>query len=154
MRRSRTDEADFRAIASELGIDILDVRRSVSSFFEIISRDARSLPFDDERRIYKRDKFLSLVKVRQIPFLGRLGPVYSRYLCWRRNEAALQEQERKEKYRVRLTEDDIEEIARKALAGEPLPEIRKKRGSEMFNRVWIVGQDGKKSARQVLPKKD
>lgn len=57
-------------------------------------------------------------------------------------------------YRSGVTQNDIENIADAILSGSTPPPLRKRKGKEMFERVWLVGQDGKKSARQVIPKKE
>jgi len=156
MARNKTDEAIYGAIAGDLGIDGLsasEVKRAVLSFFAVIASDADELPFDNIRKIYKKDKFDELVKVYNIPYVGRIGPVYSRYLKWRANEAKQQPSARRSDYRVGLTQGEIEDIAAIILSGET-PQINRKKNSELFNRVWLVGKEGKKSARQVIPKEE
>jgi hypothetical protein len=51
-----------------------------------------------------------------------------------------------------MTQDDIEHIADDILSGRTPFLIRKRKGNEMYDRVWLVGQDGKRLARQVIPK--
>lgn len=154
MARNRTDEALYNTIAeplSDSGITASEVKRAVLSFFSVISQEADSLPFDDERKIYKKDKFDELVNVHNIPYVGRIGPVYSRYLKWRANEAKEQPSGKRSDYRIGLTRGEIEDIAEEILSGGT-PQIKRRKNSELFNRVWLVGKDGKKSARQVIPK--
>jgi len=153
MAASKTDEAECRKIAEELGLSVSEVRKAVNSFFAIIALEADRLPFDDVRKIYSREKFGEYAIARQIPSLGRIGPVYSRYLKWRANEAKELPSENRSAYRKGLSRGEIEDIASEILSGGT-PQIRKKKNSEMFNRVWMVGKDGKKSARQVIPKED
>lgn len=129
------------------------MKRILASFFSIILGDARSLPFDNPRRIFTKDKFEEYVKVRHIPFIGRIGPVYSNYLKWRANVSQQIEMTPRSSYRSRRSQSDIESIAAAILTGQAPPPLNKKRGKEMYERVWLVGQDGKKSARQVIPKK-
>lgn len=50
-----------------------------------------------------------------------------------------------------MTQDDIEHIADDILAGRS-PEIKKKRNSELFYNVWLVEENGKRLARQVIKK--
>ena len=152
MSRSKIEEAGFLRVSEEFGISVSEISRAVKSFFDVIALDAKRLPFDDKNRIYSKDKFESMVGVVNIPYIGRLGPVYSRYCRWRENESKELPQKPRSDYRSRMTQDDIENIAEAVLSGSPLPEIRKKKGSELFERVWFVGTDGKKSARQVLEK--
>lgn len=153
MGRSRTDEADYRRIAESCGVDVSDVRRAVQSFFEVIVKDASALPFDNPRRIFKKAAFDWFIRVRNIPYIGRIGPVFSRYRKWRANEAKTIVQKPRALYSGRkYTEEDIEHIAECVLSGQPFPEIEKKRGSDLFNRVWVIDTEGKRSARQVIPK--
>ena len=152
MGRNRTDEAEFRRIASELGLDSEDVRKAVNSFFEMFLKDAAKLPFDNRRKIYTKEKFDEYVNVRNIPYIGRMGPVYSRYLRWRGNEAKEVSQVPRSSYQSRIPQSEIERMAEDILSGKTPVPIKKKKNSELYHRVWLVGQDGKKSARQVIPK--
>ena len=52
-----------------------------------------------------------------------------------------------------VTQSDIESTAEAILSGVTPPPLIKRKNKELFERVWLVGQDGKKSARQVIPKK-
>jgi len=151
-RRNRIDEAEFRRIADELGLEPSDVKGAVHSFFETIFRDAKSLPFDNFRKIYSKDKFASFSRVRCIPSIGRIGPVYSRYLKWRANESPNIKQVPRSTYRAGLTQDEVEYIADVALSGGT-PSFERKKNYDLYQRVWLVGKEGKKLARQVIPKK-
>lgn len=152
MKRNRLEEADLRAVAEKLSLPYKEVRRAVHSFFDTIILYSRSLPFDDPSRIYSKKKFEEYIRVFNIPHIGRIGPVYSRYLKWRSNESKNIRQELRSNYRSRRTQDDIEHMADALLSGKtPLP-VEKKKGSEMYNRVWLVDADGKRLARQVIPK--
>lgn len=152
--RNRTDEAEFRRIASELGLEAEDVSSIVNSFFAVIVCEARSLPFNNHRKIFTKDKFSEYAVVRNIPYIGRLGPAYSRYLKWRGNESRDLSQVPRSFYRSRLSQNEVENMAAEILSGGAPSSIRKKRNSELYERVWLVGQDGKKSARQVIPKEN
>ena len=151
--RNKTDEAEFRRIASELGLEVEDVSSIVNSFFAVMLGEARSLPFNNHRKIFTKDKFSEYAVVRNIPYIGRLGPAYSRYLKWRGNESRDLSQVPRSSYRSRLSQNEVENMAAEILSGGTPSPIRKKRNSELYERVWLVGQDGKKSARQVIPKK-
>lgn len=153
MNRNRIDEADFVIVAKQLGLEPEDVRKVVHSFFDSITSTARSLPFNNKRKIFSKDVFDSYAAIVNIPYIGRLGPVYSRYLKWRANESKLFEQAHRSKCKKRYSQDDIEYIAGEALQGNTpvLPE--KKKASEFYDRVWLVGKEGKRQARQVIPKK-
>jgi len=152
MGRSRTDESEFRRIASEFGLDSEDVRKAVNSFFEMFLKDAAKLPFNHRRKIYTKEKFDEYVNVRNIPYIGRLGPAYSRYLRWRGNEAKEVSQVPRSTYQSRYLQSDIENMAAEILSGKTPTPLIKRKNSELYERVWLVGQDGKKSARQVIPK--
>ena len=152
--RNKTDEAEFRRIASELGLEVEDVSSIVNSFFAVMLGEARSLPFNNHRKIFTKDKFSEYAVVRNIPYIGRLGPAYSRYLKWRGNESRDLSQVPRSSYRSRLSQNEVENMAAEILSGGTPSPIRKKRNSELYERVWLVGQDGKKSARQVIPKEN
>lgn len=152
MRHNRTEKKWFKEIADELGLPYKEVSRAVGSFFGCINSYARKLPFDNVRKIYRKDAFDGYGKVYNIPFIGRIGPAYSRYLIWRRNESRNVVQVSRCDYAMRLTGEDIEKLATKILSGNSISLPKKRKGNEMYNRVWIVGTDGKKSARQVIPK--
>lgn len=154
MGRNRREYERYRIVSARQNVSDGEVKRILASFFSIILGDARSLPFDNPRRIFSKDKFEEYVKVRHIPFIGRIGPVYSNYLKWRANESQQIEMAPRSSYRRRITQDDIENMAAAILSGQTPPPLKKKRGKEMYERVWLVGQDGKKSARQVIPKKE
>ena len=150
--RNKVEEYDMRAIAEELGVAPAEVKRAVMSFFGEISGYSRSLPFNNRQRIYSKQKFEEFVSVWNIPGIGRIGPVYSRYLKWRENESRSIIQEQRSNYRNRISQDDIEHMADEVLSGRTPSPLRKKKGNEMYNRVWLVGTDGKRLARQVIPK--
>ena len=154
MGRNRHEYTRFRILAERYGVDEQDVRRIVYSFFDTVISDARGLPFDNPKKIYTKDRFNEFIKVRQIPYIGRIGPVYSRYLKWRANESQALEMAPRSSYRRRITQSDIESTAVAVLSGQTPPLLTKKKKSEMFERVWLVGQEGKKSARQVIPKEE
>ena len=153
MGRNRKEYERYRVVSAKQNVSEEEVKRILASFFSIIFCDARSLPFDNPRRIFSKDKFDEYVEVRHIPFIGRIGPVYSNYLKWRANESQQIEMAPRSSYRSRRTQSDIESTAAAILSGMTPPPLEKKRGNEMYERVWLVGQDGKKSARQVIPKK-
>lgn len=152
MPRNKLDEQEYRKIADELDISVDDVRNCVHSFFGVLLGDVRKLPFNDERKIFSKDKFSGYAVVRNIPYIGRLGPVYSRYLKWRANEAGGVPRALRSSYRSRYLQSDIENMAAEILSGKTPSKISRKKYSDMYKRVWLVGQDGKKSARQVIPK--
>lgn len=151
MRHSKTEEAVYRGIADDSGLSLSEVKRAVQSFFDTIALDARKMPFDNLRKIYSRESFDKYGCVRCIPYIGRLGTSYSRYLAWRKNEADKIEFLSKKAFSHRRTQEELEEIAGRALNGEKI--VEEKIRTVPYQRVWIVRQEGKKQARQVLPKK-
>ena len=142
-----------RILAERYGLTDTEVKKVVDSFFSVLCHDAKRLPFDNPRRIYSCKGFQGFVTVRQIPFIGRIGPVYSKYLKWRANVSEQLVTAPRSSYRRRILQSDIEATAEAILSGSTPPPLEKKKGSELYERVWLVGQDGKKSARQVIPKK-
>lgn len=154
MSRSRLEYIDFKLIGSELGVSQEDVKRVVHSFFDSISDYAKKLPFDTVVKIYSKPKFDEYERVWNIPYIGRLGMSYNRYLKWRTNESKMIEQETRNLSRSRFSQDEIEHTAGEILAGRVPSLPKKKRVKEMYRRVWMVGRDGKRLARQVIPKKD
>ena len=151
MTRNKIDDKLFCEIAERLSIDPSEVKKAVVSFFDVIALDAKKLPFNNVRKIFSNDKFQSYSSASLIPHIGRIGPVYSRYIKWRGNEATTVQFRSKSAYRKGFTQDDIEHIAEELLSGNT-PVINKKKNSEMFSRVWLVNKNGKKQAHQVIPK--
>jgi hypothetical protein len=152
MGRNRSEYARYRVLSDRYGLDEQEVRKIVCSFFDTVLSDARGLPFDNPKKIYTKDKFEEYVRVRQIPYVGRLGPVYSRYLKWRANMSEQLIMAPRSAYRKGITQSELETMAAAILSGAAPPLLTKRKKSEMFDRVWLVGQEGKKSARQVIPK--
>ena len=149
--RNRTEQADYREIAERTGLPETEVKRVVRSFFAVILSDAKALPLDDPRRILSREKFEQYGDIVNIPSIGRFGPSYTRYLRWRANASREVNQKPRSAYRLRMTPSEIENMADAILSGGTFS-LEKKRGNEMYNRVWLVGKDGKRQARQVIPK--
>lgn len=152
MSRNRLDESDAQIVAAELGVPVTEVRRAVAAFFDAIIREADSLHLDNECRIYSRKAFDARAFAVNIPHIGRMGPVYSRYLTWRANEAKELVQEHRGRYREKFTRDEIDTIAGEVLAGRTPPPVQKHKGNEFYKRVWLVGTEGRKLARQVIRK--
>ena len=156
MKLSRRDVSACKRIAEEEGLESSEVRKAVLSFFDSIISDTRKLPFDNPQRIYSKDAFLQKSFVVNIPYIGRIGPVYSRYIKWRSEEAEeLENVSRKDVRRI-YSEPLIEAEAKKALSGQKvnvkLLKERIPRGK--YNKVWMICGDGKrKAARQVIVNK-
>lgn len=154
MSKNRKEYERYRVVSAKQNVSDDEVKRILESFFSSVLVDSRSLPFDNPRKIFSKDKFEEFIKVRNIPYIGRIGPVYSRYLKWRANVSEQLEMAPRSSYRMGVTQGDIESTAEAILSGMTPPPLRKRKNKEMFERVWLVGQDGKKSARQVIPKKE
>lgn len=153
MKTSRTDREDFRNVSVRLGIDAKEVEKGVKAFFDAVKAYSRSLPFDNKNKIYSKGCFDQFVRVSNIPYIGRIGPVYSRYLEWRKNESRRFLQEPRSSFRTRIPQSEIENMARDILSGIAPAPLKKRKGSELYERIWLVRNDGKKLARQVIPKK-
>lgn len=154
MSKNNIEESLFSEIAVSHNLPVSEVRRAVYSFFGSLVRDSRRLPFDDPTRIYSREKFEEYVSVMNIPSIGRIGPVYSRYLKWRGNESKNLNQEHRGKYRKGITQDEIEHMAEEVLSGKPPTPVQRKKSYELYNRIWMVGKVGKRLASQVIPKEN
>lgn len=154
MRRKDANDALCKIVADELDVDIIDVRSAVSSFFGAIYGEAKRLPFDSISRIYLKEKFDDFANVQNIPSIGRIGPSYSRYLKWKSNESASITQVIYTRKGKRFSDGDIEIMADAILTGKPIPELKKKKVNELYKRVWLVGKNGKRLARQVIPKEE
>lgn len=148
------DRIRIQEVSDALHLDSDDVRRAVRSFFDSIRVYAQRLPFDNRRRIYTADSFSWLVKVRHIPSIGRLGPVYSRYLKWRSNVMNEEDTALRSSYRVGMKQSELETMAADILSGKTPSIIQKGKKSELYDSIWVVGKDGKKLARQVIKKED
>lgn len=154
--KNTSDDKIFRDIASKYGIEISESKRIVNSFFEILQLEARALPFDDDTRIYTREKFGELVSVYQIPFVGRLGPVYSKYLSWRKNDVDAIEQMGRNVFRKVTLKEKAEMLAKQILSGNTVSGCSFKEFNRIakHKRVWMVGVNGKKLANQVISVKN
>ena len=158
MAESRINRKLYRIVASETGISEREIERAVGSFFSAIDLKARKLNLDNARRIYTKEKFEELTGnggcVCNIPYIGRIGPVYSRYLKWRSNEAKNIVQVPRSNYRSRMLQSEVENMAEEIMSGRTPSPVSKKKKSELYNQVWMVGKNGKKLAGQVIPKEN
>jgi len=149
--RNRIEEEAYKTIAGNCALDVESVRTIVASFFSVISSEAKALPFNNDRKIFTRKKFDEYVSVINIPFIGRIGPSYTRYLKWRFNASKDIEQKNRNEYSSRISLEEIERAAKMILAGEKV-ELKKKKRTDLYKRVWLVSENGKRQARQVIPK--
>lgn len=150
MKTSRLDNRRFREIASDLSLPVSEVRRAVGSFFGTIVSYSRTLPFDTKYKIFKRYAFKPYVRVFNIPLIGRIGPVYSRYLSWRTNEANKEVQEISDRRRHKWVNEVVETLASAALSGEQISVPERKKRNAINKYVWIIDKEGKKRARQEI----
>lgn len=152
---SRLESYALKELAKEFNLPVDALRCIVHSFFQVIQSDARALPFDTVTKIHKRESFDGMGMVFNIPYLGRLGTSYSRYLKWRENESKHLDQEVRSDRRGRYTSGDIENIAEEILSGGAPSFYRKKKSNELYKRIWIVDGNGKKKlARQAIIKEN
>lgn len=152
MKNSKVEEADFRAIAEELSVPPEEVKNVINSFFGIIGSEARRLPFNNPRKIYSRAAFDKYSSVFTIPYIGRLGPAYSKYLQWRVNESKKIDMITRPVRGSKLLPSEVEAIAEAVLDGKEY-DLRNKR-KVGFERVWLVDEYGKRQARQAVRKKE
>ena len=155
MKLSRQDRSWCRQYAESNGLNSNEVVKAIVAYFDDMVIAVRSLPFNNVTRIYTADAVDKLAPVYNIPCLGRIGPIYSLYLKWRREEAKEQETELREVVKRRHLSERIEQAAAMALSGrrvsasfldDPIP-----RG--MYRKVWIIDANGKRRvARQVYKK--
>lgn len=152
MKANKQTRQTYREIADRFGITPAEVSKIINSFFSPILADVRKLPFDDPHKIYKKDKVEELGFVRLIPFLGRIGVSYNRYLKWRANDSKSIIQKPRKDFKPKVTQEDIEHVAAEIIAGRPAPSVKKKERTDLYDRVWLIGKKGKKLAGQVIPK--
>lgn len=153
MKNNRIEEQEFKEIAERFGVEPNDVKNVVNSFFDVIISEAGKLPFDNPRKIFSRAAFGNRIKVRNIPYIGRIGPAYSRYLKWRRNEAKGIRMIPRPNSKAKLLHDEIEAIADLVLNGGTYVPKEKSR-KKPYKRVWMVDEGCKRQARQVIPKEE
>lgn len=153
MKLSRNDLRLCLDISEEEGVVVSEVKKAVLSYFDSIVSETHKLPFDNPRRVYSKDAFDEKSFVVNLPYLGRIGPVYSRYTKWRSEEAknnlTVKTHVVKETYRKKL----VDEEAKKALSGQKVNIKLLKEGIPRgkYNRVWFFGGEGKrKLARQLI----
>lgn len=150
MQRDKRNEVVYRRIADDSGLSVSEVKKAVISFFDIIAIESRKLPFDNPRKIYSARAFGEFGKVYCLPYIGRIGTSHTKYLRWRANESKNENMVPRSTYKKGLTESDVERMAEEALSGRQI-KIESKR-KQPFRRVWMVDVEGKKQARQVIPK--
>ena len=149
----KQDKKVCKEIAHQEGVSAIEVSKAIQSFFDSIVSAARKLPFDKETRIYSPAAFKQYPLCFNLPYLGRIGPLYSQYLRWRSSEAKGQESVARSQIKKVHTKPLIEEAAKQALAGNKVdPSFLKKRlPSGKYSTVWLVGENNKKkAAKQII----
>lgn len=141
MPRRRPDTDMVKAAARGCGVTAADARRMVDSYFGAFLSVVRKLPLNTPYRIYTREAFTGFVRVLQIPSVGRIGTVYSRYLRWRSNEAA--ELAAGGGLQAMGPRGARENAAAEGTAGGGPP------FSVAGTRIWVIGADGRRLARQA-----
>ena len=155
MKLSNQEVLWCRQYARAEGVSEVEVRKAVISYFDEIIKNVRRLPFNNARRIYTYEAVNVLAPVFNLPGIGRIGPVYSAYLKWRREEARELDMDRRTIVKKRFLDERIEEATQLAMAGcrvhkdylrDPMP-----RG--MYSKVWIIDKNGRRrAAKQVIKK--
>lgn len=157
MKLGRKDRSRCRAISDECAIPEREVAKAVESYFDSIVEKTRRLPFDTPKRIYSREAFRKCSFVVNIPYIGRIGPVYSRYLKWRAAESEGMRMVRRDDVKSDHFRPLVEKAAKDALSGMKVDSSalvgRIPKGR--YEKVWIVNPDGsRRSARQLISKDD
>lgn len=152
MKLSPADEAWCRSYADDSGISVVEIQKAIGSFFDDMLMKIRRLPFNDVRRIYSPAAVEERAPVFNIPFLGRIGPVYSSYLKWRKEEALKEEMELRETVKARYRDERVEEALKLAKEGHKITNVFLREGipSGKYKKVWYIDKGGKRRvAKQV-----
>ena len=144
-----------RQHAREHGLDIGEVVKAVLCFFDDIVLTTRRLPFDNIRRIYTADAVADKACVYNIPYIGRLGPVYSQYLKWRSECAEEQEIVSRADVYAKHRAEKLDKAFDLVMSGKKIPEgyLRDPIPASLYHKVWIIDKDGRRRAAKQLFKK-
>lgn len=155
MKLRKIDTDVLCVIADAFGIPESEARRAVVSYFDSIVDAFKASHFDDLTRIYMRDAFDERSSVVNIPYIGRIGHVYSKYLKWRSDASASLDTVRRDRRRRVGLAETIEQLAERALAGEKIRGIgRLKVPAGTYKNVWVVSKAGKRAATIVIKNKE
>lgn len=155
MKLSNRDSGWCRDYAKENGLIESEVCKAVTSYFDDIVLGVRKLPFANFRRIYTADAVASLAPVYNLPRIGRIGPIYSQYVQWRRECAQELDMVQRRAVRAKHLAERIEEATALALSGhnvnrdmldDPIP-------SGLYHKVWLIDAQGRRTAAKQLFKK-
>lgn len=155
MKLSKIDERWCRKYASENDLNICEVKKAIVSFFDDIVFSVRKLPFNNIRRIYSADALEEIADVYNIPYIGRIGPIYSKYVKWRKEESENYDMLlRKTAFRKHFNER-VDEAVERAMAGERIGKgfLRDPVPSSLYHKVWLIDKNGKRKAARQLFKK-
>ena len=143
-------------MAAEEGIAFSEVKKAILSFFDSIVSAANKLPFDRDNRIYSFGAFNEYPYCINLPYLGRLGPVYSLYIKWRAKESKTKDTVLRSMAKKDHLRPLIESAAKQALSGNKVDGslLRQRLPSGKYRTVWLVDKDNKKkAAKQVIVNK-
>ena len=155
MSLSKRDRQIVRDIAVETGLDAREVGKAVNSFFHVLLSEFRGLPFNNPGRIYTPAAFSSLSKVFNIPYIGRIGTMYSKYRKWRASESENLDTIMRVHMRKDSRQDLIDRAYIDAMSGKPVDSesIRRRTKKGLYTTVWVIDEDNRhKAARQVIKK--
>ena len=156
MKLGRTDRKRCFRISDITAIPQREIEKAVESYFDSIVEKTKALPFNTPKRIYSRDAFSKCSFVVNIPYIGRIGPVYSRYLKWRSAESEDVDMVRRKDAKSDHLRPLIEKATVDALSGKKVDasSLRARIPKGKYEKVWYMNPDGtKKAARQVIKKK-
>lgn len=155
MKLSKRDSEWCKSYANGCGLSDAEVAKAVLSYFDDIVYGVRKLPFADFRRIYTADAVASLAPVYNIPFIGRIGPIYSQYTKWRAEDAAELDRVQRKDVRAKHLAERIEEAAVLAMSGHKVSPsmLRNPVPAGEYHRVWLIDANGRRRAARQLFKK-
>lgn len=157
MKLGRTDRKRCIAIAEASALPQREIEKAVESYFDSIVEKTKALPFDTPKRIYSRAAFARCSFVVNIPYIGRIGPVYSRYLKWRSSESNEVDMVMRKDAKSDHLKPLIEKATIDALSGMKVDaaSLRSRIPKGRYSRVWYMNPDGtKRAARQVIKKEN
>ena len=152
MKLSKQDIIWCKLFAAEEGIEFSEVKKALISYFDSIVSSANKLPFDRDNRIYSVSAFHEFPYCINLPYLGRLGPVYSLYIKWRAKESRVQEKVLRSQAKKEHLKPLIEEAAKQALAGNKVDSslLQQRLPSGKYKTVWLVDKNKKKKAAKQM----
>lgn len=152
MKLSKQDIQWCKKMAAEEGVSFSEVKKALLSFFDSIVSAANRLPFDRDNRIYSFGAFHEYPYCVNLPYLGRLGPVYSLYIKWRAKESKTQDTVLRSRAKKEHLKPLIEEAAKQALSGNKVDSslLQQRLPSGKYKTVWLVDKNKKKKAAKQM----